>query len=202
MIIKLKLSFLTYWHSGSGLGDGAGIDACVIKDKTGLPYYPGKGLRGLLRNAVEKAEALQWGPESETKLSTKMFGKSHLDNSANRITQQGGLRVSNAHLPDAERQFLSQPEQAAIVPGLYNVVSSTAIDETTGTALDKTLRTMEVTIPVDLVAELDFSNIDDAYRADCIALLSEAVTLIEHMGAKRSRGYGRVELQTEVANAG
>ena len=52
----LTITFFSWWHAGSGLGRGGDADALVIRDATGLPYLPGKTVKGLLRDAVQLAE--------------------------------------------------------------------------------------------------------------------------------------------------
>lgn len=46
------------WHCSSGLSTGAGDDLLVIRDERGLPFIPGKTLKGLLRDAAEKLSVL------------------------------------------------------------------------------------------------------------------------------------------------
>lgn len=53
MNIHYKITFHTYWHCGSGLASGADADLLVIKDKDGLPYVPGKTIKGLIKEAVD-----------------------------------------------------------------------------------------------------------------------------------------------------
>ena len=50
--IKYKITFFSNWHCGSGLAAGADTDELVIKDRNGLPYVPGRTIKGLLREAV------------------------------------------------------------------------------------------------------------------------------------------------------
>jgi len=52
--IKYEIKFHTDWHCGSGLAAGAGVDALTVKDKNGLPFIPGKTIKGLVREAVEE----------------------------------------------------------------------------------------------------------------------------------------------------
>lgn len=51
--LTYSLSFYSEWHCGSGLAAGADVDALVVKDRDGLPYVPGKTIKGLVREAVE-----------------------------------------------------------------------------------------------------------------------------------------------------
>ncbi|MGB1217231.1 MAG: RAMP superfamily CRISPR-associated protein, partial [Saprospiraceae bacterium] len=49
---EYTIEFHSYWHVGSGLFGGTEADNLVNKDKVGLPYIPGKTLKGLLRQAA------------------------------------------------------------------------------------------------------------------------------------------------------
>ena len=51
--IDYQIEFFSQWHCGSGLSAGADIALLVIKDKEGMPFIPGKTLKGLIREAVE-----------------------------------------------------------------------------------------------------------------------------------------------------
>jgi hypothetical protein len=55
--LTLKLDILSYWHAGSGRGAAALADAVVVRDDTGLPYLPGRTVKGLVRDAMDLAEA-------------------------------------------------------------------------------------------------------------------------------------------------
>lgn len=45
--LNIKIEFFSPWHCGSGLSAGADADSLVIKDTNGLPYIPGKTIKGL-----------------------------------------------------------------------------------------------------------------------------------------------------------
>lgn len=49
--ITYNVEFYSDWHCGSGLAAGAEADAVVVKDKDGLPFVPGKTLKGLVDEA-------------------------------------------------------------------------------------------------------------------------------------------------------
>lgn len=51
--IRYTIEFFSDWHCGSGLASGAEADSVVIKDRSGLPYVPGKTLKGLVREAFD-----------------------------------------------------------------------------------------------------------------------------------------------------
>jgi CRISPR/Cas system CSM-associated protein Csm3 (group 7 of RAMP superfamily) len=203
MKAKLTLRFLSFWHAGTGLGDWAGHDAAVIRDHAGLPYYPGKSLRGVLRNAVEKAQVLGWFNELETKsISDLLFGSSHLTPNPRQLTTPGTLYISNATLPTDEHHYLSQPHAESLRKLLFETRSSTGIDEVTNTAVHQSLRAIEMTIPLNLESELELGdNLTQSQKDDAIQALTLALSLIEGLGSKRTRGLGRVELNMEVIDA-
>ena len=47
-MIRYCIKFLDYWHLGSGDSAGSMYDSIVVKDKFGLPYVPGKTVKGKL----------------------------------------------------------------------------------------------------------------------------------------------------------
>ena len=49
MDITYTIEFFSYWHCGSGLSAGADVDSLVIKDAIGMPFVPGKTIKGLIR---------------------------------------------------------------------------------------------------------------------------------------------------------
>lgn len=53
----ITLDIQSYWHIGSGEEGGSYADALVLKNAAGLPYVPGKSLKGLYRDGFEKAVA-------------------------------------------------------------------------------------------------------------------------------------------------
>lgn len=69
--LTIKIEFFSPWHCGSGLSAGADVDSLVIKDINGLPFIPGKTIKGLIREAVEDYAALR-GLDMDLE---KAFGK-------------------------------------------------------------------------------------------------------------------------------
>ena len=54
-----------WWHAGTGRGGGEDADALVARDCHGLPFLPGRHLKGLLRDAcfrLERWQALEARP--------------------------------------------------------------------------------------------------------------------------------------------
>lgn len=173
--MRYKIEFFSYWHCGSGQTAGADVDELVIRDVSGLPFVPGRTLKGLLREAVANILLLRGGEKGSVE---ELFGSE---------SRQGRLYFTNASLSDALRQSLrSTPD---IEPEmLYRSFSSTAIDER-GVAKEHTLRRIETAIPCTLYGEITGIG-----SADEEALLEEALKYVKRLGLGRSRGYGRCEL--------
>jgi CRISPR/Cas system CSM-associated protein Csm3 (group 7 of RAMP superfamily) len=204
MKYQLTAEFQTYWHIGTGRGSGQHLDALVEKDAQGLPYIPGKTIKGLFRDALYKLDNWQ-----ATKNTDLLFGLRTDSNEKDRTeTQPGLLRFSNVQL--VEQAYLSQPENSQLIPHLFQTLASTAIDEKTGSAKDKSLRMTEVVIPAQLHGEITLlPPIEDSKFAEqqtqllaqpdkIQQLLAQAASLITHIGANKNRGMGRVRLEVKA----
>jgi len=161
--MQYKITFLDFWHLGSGAGAGAALDATVVKDEAGLPYVPGKTLKGLLR---EMAEVIDRDKAAE------IFGE---EGDAPALCY-----VGNATLQEGTRKKLK--DNSALVSHLYDKLTSTRLQE--GIAVDKTLRQIEVVVPITLYGEIKTVEEDDR-------LIAEAMGMIKQMGLGRHRGLGR-----------
>ena len=97
MNIRYQIELHTWWHCGSGQSAGADVDALVIKDKNGMPFIPGKTIKGLLRDAAE--ELIGWSAETgkadydEDSAFVKLFG--HFDN------DKDAMCIADAFFTDA-----------------------------------------------------------------------------------------------------
>lgn len=184
-MINYKIEFLSDWHVGSGLSAGAQSDAQVLKDEKMLPYIPGKTIKGLLKDALMEM------PEKYTnsELINKLFGYEVKDKEGKVVeTKPGILRFSNAELPETERKEII-PELAE---HLYHFQTSTTITEK-GVAKPKSLRTMEVCLPVILEGGIqcfDEGTIRDL-KSDERDLLEKAFKWLRRLGVNRNRGLGR-----------
>jgi len=214
---RLHVAFSNYWHAGSGRGNGFHLDALCLRDDDQLPVLPGRQLKGLLRQAVHRAETWGWFSELPlpggplTSHEELLFGsRSHSE--SRDATQPGILQVGSAHLASAERQWLADPQQAELRADLYGELYSTAINEQ-GTAQDYSLRGMEVSIPVGLWAELDLqlTSPHQPYRVQqqsylqdgtAWAVLQAALPLLDALGAHRSRGLGEAQVSLHVSQPG
>ena len=171
--IKYEIEFFSHWHCGSGLAAGADVDALVIKDEDGLPYVPGRTVKGLLRDA-----ATDLG--SDLSVINQIFGVSG-DKENHEV---GASFVGNAVLPAAERAYIKEQNLQAY---LFQSFSSTKIDED-GIAKDHSLRKIETVVPCKLEGEI--LNVPDGTEQ----MLENAMHFVKRMGTGRNRGYGRCKI--------
>lgn len=201
MDIRYKVTFFSDWHCGSGLAAGADLDALVIKDNQGLPYIPGKTIKGLLREAMEDIIFFRYKVEIDEKKSaidffTSAFG--YFNGKNEESTPEGAIEEhkmvkGHAFFKDAE---LPVPEQKSIVDEhlqsfLYRTLSNTAIDKN-GVAEEHSLRKTEVAVPTELEGEILNLPIEDinSYK---FRLIKDSFRYIKRMGTDRNRGLGRCD---------
>lgn len=191
----LRIDLRGYWHAGGGRGGGAVVDAVVHRDSSGLPVVPGKHLKGLLRDAVERAEAWEWMDYAG--LSEALFGTRTEATEQGIVPKPGCLRVGDGRLPVAVSDWLGSRAGDKSRPGLFRNLYASAVDHNSGTALDKSLRGMEVTVPLQLEAQI---SVLPGMRLpeNWVEKIQRILPLIDAVGAYRTRGLGRAVLTLEV----
>lgn len=185
---KICIKFLGEWLVASGLGDGSRADTVLVRDHHGLPFIPGKSIKGILREAArELGEARNDLKETKKRL----FGGKDEDDSPGDL---GILRISRGELEPLLRNELiniDNADRATFVNDLTIIRSQTAIDST-GSAKNKSLRRIECgiagmefvsTLDIDLEESDDEKWFDEYLRAVC--------AMVRVMGAGRYRGFGR-----------
>lgn len=195
--MRLEVCFHEYWHCGSGSGRGSTLDAVVERDHAGLPYVPGRTLKGLLRDAVATLEGLQQRPTGSAAALFGLGARAGLEQRAGQTRHDsvaGMLFVSDARLPQELAGWLAQDAQKPQRRALFGELFSTAVDPVSHVALDKSLRSIEVVVPLTLHAELSAKG---AISPDWQETLARALPLVTRIGANRSRGLGRCSLALE-----
>lgn len=181
MDIKYKIQFHTDWHCGSGLAAGADVDALVVKDKDGLPFIPGKTIKGLLREAIEEIRGYQGKACDGAFINTFGYFKDKEE------MARGESFFTNAELCQQERNTIIANKAERF---LYRSIASTAIGEN-GIAKEHSLRKMQVVVPCALygeVKDVPESMIDE---------LMNAFKYIKRLGQNRNRGLGRCTISIE-----
>lgn len=184
MNIKYTIDFHTYWHCGSGLAKGADVDALVIKDKNGLPYIPGKTIKGLVREAIDDIISYA-GVEYKEEDYLKMFG--YIDSETNEDKKDIEGKISEAFFSNATLAEAEDICNNGLQRYMFDSLSNTAIKD--GTAQKHSLRKMEVVVPCQLEGE-----ILDA-PASIKPLLIDALRYIKCIGSSRNRGLGRCTIK-------
>ncbi|WP_227428773.1 RAMP superfamily CRISPR-associated protein [Psychrobacter sp. I-STPA6b] len=224
----LKIEFKNYFRAGSGSGQGSSMDDTNVKDDNGLPYIGGKHIRGIIRNAVYRAEQWGWYEDSKKEidkhqitesLTDLIFGKeSKNNNSEESKTTNGIIFINNAKLEEAELCYLQQPDNSTLRQGLFKKLSNIEINAETKTTKDGSLRSGEVAIPMTLFVQIDLIGIRgydeikeqqkkllENFEPMIWQVINNALPLIKSFGAKRSRGLGEcivsmVDYEQGVAN--
>ena len=193
--LTLQIEILDYWHAGSGLSRGEDIDAAVIRDDDGLPYLPGRTLKGLLREACTIASDYHKASTIHRDELKKLFGQdsqsekqSDESMATNPGSTPGCIIVSNASLPDRIRDPLCASGEVSIQHLFTNIASCTIGKD--GLAIDKHLRNIEVVIPCELNAQVRIHD-DQVFEERAITILKETAPLIRQLGSHRHRGLGR-----------
>lgn len=180
---SIEIRLLSYWHIGSGFGRGAEVDALVLRDMDGLPYIPGRSLKGVFREAAQNCEEIGVIEKGRT---WRLFGKpseeGEYDGSA-----PGLLFFRDACLPENERSWLLSKSGRDFRSALFETMASTSVNQN-GVSDDHTLRTIELCVPMVLESEIHSDG--DTFCED----LRKAAVLIRAFGSRRNRGLGRCEV--------
>lgn len=172
--IEYTITFYSQWHCGSGLSAGADLDALVVKDKNGMPYVPGKTVKGLVREAVE--DLVQFAGADKAGLIEEAFGKEG--------ETTGCAHFDNAKLGKYEYEEIVKANASQF---LYNKVTTTAISKD-GTAQDHSLRSIQTVVPCTLHGQI--TGVPDDLKDDIV----RGFGLIKRIGHKRTRGLGRCDV--------
>lgn len=211
--VSLSLALASFWQAGTGRGEGSGADELICRTSGGLPYLPGRTLCGLLREAMELAEAIG---QIETGRTDTILGRRTSDSPEAPGKQglgrfepgrDGFLSVTSAFLAKggihgaegrAWEEWAKAPENASAVAQLSQRISSTALDGR-GLARHRSLRTMEVAVPMTLYATLSApTSAGDEWESD----VEKAIPLLRAVGSRRSRGFGRCRVTLERSKGG
>lgn len=189
----LKIDIMSYWHPGTGRGQGSSQDVVAHRTAHNLPALPGKSVKGLIKDSLRRWCAFQPNNSELATLPLKLFGS---DPDASE-SQAGCLRIDDAELSAQIRSHLLSPKNQALIPGLFRTINETKIEYASGVASDKSLRSIEVVVPMTLYAPL--TEISNASQVNNWAdTLRDALKLIDAVGAHRSRGLGRCSITLEA----
>jgi len=185
MNLKYTISLHAVWHCGSGESKGADMDALVIKDKNGLPFIPGKTIKGLIKDGMQTVRDYQPELIQEAEINS-IFGEEGIST--------GNCFFKNAVLPSQIHNYLASGDGNGYTKHLFNKFSSTAIETKTGVAVEHSLRSIEVTVPMELEGEI----LD--VPADFMEKMELALKMIKNLGVGRNKGLGRCTFELKGGN--
>ena len=180
---------------GSGEGLGSLIDTDIIYDNYGLPYFPARRFKGLLReSAVEVLEMLElasiqyllgvgvddvFGSIGSQKEAPAVFRNLYLTDYSNII--------------DWLKWAFEEPESIVskdtVLDTFTEIRQQTAISLQNGTAEESSLRTVRVLkAGYTFTGSVEFNVADDKLYS----LLALACANLKYIGSNRTRGLGKV----------
>ncbi len=190
MDIDYRITFHSLWHCGSGESKGADMDALVIKEPNGLPYIPGKTLKGLIKDGMQTLVDVNSDMINQEDIN-QLFGREADENHG----LVGTCFFTNASISEPIATFLGA-DGLEYQKYLYRKLTSTAIVGETGVSMDHSLRSMEATIPI--VLEGQILNVADDHQSH----LEQAMQMVKFLGVGRNRGLGRCTFEIKEKKGG
>lgn len=188
--MQVEITLLSPLALGSGKADVV-LDSEAVHDKYGIPFFPGKRLKGLLyESALEMAEISneEWFTKDEI---DAVFGHSSQDVVA--------LRIDNLTLPEypklqkewqyLQKEFPAVFDKEALWESYTSIRYQTAIDKETGIADDGSLHNLRV-VDAGLQFVGNIYLLQELPKAEDI--LNKAIMNLRYAGAKRNRGCGHI----------
>lgn len=204
--LRVCITFESDWHIGEGSGQPGHIDRLVRRDpRDGLPYVPAKTLTGIWRDACEQVAAgLDQGSQGTWQAWVKaLFGgldfvpeTEQADQARRRESPRSALlAVRPARFAEALRRCLSAKNYASLREVLTFIKPGVSLNEY-GVAREDQLRMEEVACAgAALETGVELNVLDDPARETALAMLWAGARVIERIGGKRRRGYGRCRLE-------
>lgn len=187
-------------HLGSG-GAHVILDADIVHDDCGLPYFPAKRFKGLLyESAVEVAEMLHiCGAAGNLRAEIDAMFR-HGTNGATQLV------IHDFQMADADAQRAGWRDllknyagilRAEDVLELYTTIRyQTKINPKTGTAADTSLRNLRLLKEnVTFVGSITLEHAEPHHWG----IIALALRNLRHAGGKRNRGFGRINCILDTA---
>lgn len=196
--MKIEIELLSPLQLSSGREDII-HDSDAVHDSYGVPYFPGKRLKGLLYESA--LELVEMGAKFNKRDIDILFGNI----GETRIRIDNFYLKSSTEAEDAEKIRSSWSYLENKYPEIFNtenvwqsyteVRHQTKIDEATGTAEDKSLRNMRVVQKGKRLAFIgDIYLLAGANRInDDEIIVEQALLNLRFAGSKRNRGFGRIK---------
>lgn len=201
----VRLTMQSDWHIGSGMGRPGNIDRLIARDADGLPFVPGKSLRGIWRDACERlCRGLDDGQRGDwSHLVNRLFGSQpalgvddptghHRDPA--QIPLGSTVQIPAARIPSPLRERLLQSDRR-LREAMTFVKPGVKIDRRSGAAQTDFLRFEEMARTETVLEAECRLAVPEEMRTLVSALLIASSRLVERLGGKRRRGPGRCCLE-------
>lgn len=191
----LEIRFLSDWHVGSGLGDGAIADAVLTRDAYGIPVIPGTAIKGALR---EGAWRLALALPEYAALPDCLFGTA----SSKRVSNQPGLLAFERGQLDGDlRKWLrSRGDLKEFIQDMTLVRQQTRLDANK-IVESGSLRSTEFGIPGLVFTSSVAANLPESVWPWLENYLAAICACVKSIGGYRSRGIGRCRIELAGAKA-
>ena len=197
-IFSVRVEALSPLHLGSGKADVT-IDAEIVHDAIGLPYFPAKRFKGLLyESAMEVVEIMNVRPLFTADDVRKLFRHGAEDENGTQLV------VSNLRLEEYDTMRedwgylqsrypnLIQPQD--VLEQYTSLRYQTKIDPKTRMAANTSLHNMRVADKgLVFVGKLKVQHASEK----ALRILALALRNLEHAGLKRNRGFGKIRCTLE-----
>lgn len=199
MIKNITIKFLSSWHIGSGLGDGYRTDAKLVRNSFGLPFIPGRVLKGALREGAKRLSSCR---DDLKRAEIVIFGTRDDEVKTN---QSGIISISCGEVSDELTNVFLQETPSIrelLVRDMLTLRTQTALTEDKLTKKGS-LRNIECGIPgLEFNAEISLSDSENLYEQigkgcnkEWIEAYFKAVLAsVKSIGGDRSRGLGKCEV--------
>jgi len=193
--LQIKLKLKSPVLPGTGEGQGSWIDSDVVFDHLGVPYFPARRLKGLLReSAIEVVEMLECCGSQIFSLEDvdHIFGKGGSKTGAAAVFTN--LKLENYQelskwLAWALKKYAGTISVESIIDTFTEIRRQTSIAED-GTAEEDSLRTLRVLKPGRVfTGEIIYKSTEKRAKF----LLALACANLRRVGSGRTRGLGEVE---------
>ena len=195
----IEITALSPLHLGSGRADIV-IDAEIVHDKFGLPYFPAKRFKGLLyESALEMAEIShnRWFSVDDIK---RLFGQ--------KDTEESGFSIENFYLENydvlrEDWEYLQKVypnifTRTAVLESYTDIRYQTSIEVTTGTTKEASLHNMRVVdAGTKFIGTINLKIDSDINKR----IIEYGLKNLRFAGAKRTRGCGAIKCSIKKRSA-
>lgn len=183
----IRMEFQGYWLAGTGGGRGRHLDAACYRDADGLPAMPMSQIKGRLREtavALARAGDLDWTPARVVDL----LGW-RADEELSESVTDAPVQAALAFDEDARIADNLRPWCVANRETLFKRLAATKVGETE-TAEDRTLRAIEVAVPLSLEGQVRWQQSGEPTVGNWIDLLDRLCAATISFGKNKLDGLG------------